>query len=79
MKHGENIRKRKDGRWEARYTFGYDDKGKPQVYSVYGKSYKEVKRKKQESLDSRTNDRHETIRRERKTSFLMVEQEWLAF
>lgn len=79
MKHSENIRKRKDGRWEARYTFGYDDKGKPQVYSVYGKSYKEVKRKKQESLDSRRNGWNETIRRGRKASFLMVEQEWLAF
>lgn len=39
-KRGENIRKRKDGRWEGRYP-GKDGK----THSVYGKTYKEVKKK----------------------------------
>ena len=42
---GENIYKRKDGRWEGRYKFGFDDFGKSKYRSVYGKSYKEVKDK----------------------------------
>ena len=38
-RHGENIRKRKDGRWEARYIASYDDKGKAVYKSVYGNTY----------------------------------------
>lgn len=42
-RHGENIRKREDGRWEGRYPV-YSETKKQQIYrSVYGKSYKEVK------------------------------------
>lgn len=44
-KKGENIRKRKDGRWEARYISKRDEKGKAVYHSVYGKSYTEVKEK----------------------------------
>lgn len=43
---GENIRKRKDGRWEARYMKGRDMNGKIRYGYLYGKSYKEVKEKK---------------------------------
>lgn len=44
-RHGENIRKRVDGRWEGRYPV-YSEVKKQQVYrSVYGKSYREVKDK----------------------------------
>ena len=44
-RHGENIRKRADGRWEGRYPT-YSEVKKQQVYrSVYGRSYKEVKDK----------------------------------
>ena len=40
-----NIRKRKDGRWEGRYTAGYDEKtGKRITKSVLGKTQAEVKR-----------------------------------
>lgn len=45
-KRGENIRKRDDGRWEARYPKGKDANGRIIYGSVYGKSYKEVKAKK---------------------------------
>ncbi len=42
MRKGENIFKRKDGRWEARYIKGYD---KAKYGFCYGKSYKEAKEK----------------------------------
>ncbi len=42
---GENIYKRKDGRWEGRYRVGYNDSGTAKYRSVYGKSYQEVKTK----------------------------------
>ena len=41
-----NIRKRKDGRWEGRYTAGYDSKtGKRIIKNVLGKTQAEVKEK----------------------------------
>lgn len=36
---GENIYKRKDGRWEGRYTKAYSDLQKPVHGYVYGKTY----------------------------------------
>ena len=50
-RHGENIRKRSDGRWEGRYIIYLPGKGKQQK-SVYGKTYSEVKKKKIQALDS---------------------------
>ena len=40
-----NIRKRKDGRWEGRYTAGYDQNGKRIIKNVLGKTQAEVKAK----------------------------------
>jgi len=41
-----NIRKRSDGRWEARYSNGFDPTtGKLIQKSVYGKTQKEVRQK----------------------------------
>ena len=41
-----NIRKRKDGRWEGRYTAGYDSEtGKRIIKNVLGKTQAEVKEK----------------------------------
>lgn len=42
---GENIYKRKDGRWEGRYIRSYDSEHKAKYAYVYGKTYSEVKRK----------------------------------
>ena len=39
---GENITKRKDGRWEARVIKGYDCNGKAQYHYIYGKSYSDL-------------------------------------
>ena len=42
-RRGENIYKRKDGRWEGRYKCGYGENGKARYRSVYGKTYQAVK------------------------------------
>lgn len=55
-RRGENIRKRKDNRWEGRYICGYDVSGKAKYVSVYGKTYSEVKRKRNEILRQITKD-----------------------
>lgn len=44
---GENIFKRKDGRWEARYIHHYEN-GVARYRYVYGSSYMEAKRKRAE-------------------------------
>ena len=44
-KKGENIYKRKDGRWEGRYIRYLDPNNKAKFGYVYGKSYSEVKQK----------------------------------
>lgn len=49
-RHGENIRKRNDGRWEARYIDGYDANGKAHYRCLYAKSYREVKKKRETEL-----------------------------
>ena len=47
-----NIRKRKDGRWEGRYTAGYDAKtGKRIIKNVLGKTQAEVKEKLKRALE----------------------------
>lgn len=44
-RHGENIRKRKDGRWEGRYPVYCSQKEKKIYRSVYGATYEDVKKK----------------------------------
>lgn len=44
-RRGENIRKRKDGRWEGRYKTTNESNGIVKYCSVYGHSYSEVKSK----------------------------------
>lgn len=55
-RRGDNIHKRKDGRWEGRYQLPSNTS--PRYKSVYGKTYKETK----EKLD---NLRKEGIRENR--------------
>lgn len=50
-RRGENIRKRKDGRWEARYPIGKDEKGRTIYGSVYASTYKEAKDKRRQRLE----------------------------
>ena len=49
-KRGENIRKRKDGRWEARYKKGRKADGSIYYGYVYAKKYSDVKQKREEVL-----------------------------
>lgn len=44
-RRGDNIHKRKDGRWEGRYISAYNEKNRAFYSSVYGKTYAEVKSK----------------------------------
>lgn len=44
-RRGENIYKRKDGRWEGRYIRSYGENGKAKYGSVYGRTYTEAKEK----------------------------------
>ncbi len=44
-RRGENIYKRKDGRWEGRYRYFSAAEGKMKYRSVYARSYHEVKEK----------------------------------
>ena len=47
-----NIRKRKDGRWEGRYTAGYNAKtGKRIIKNVLGKPQAEVKEKLKAAIE----------------------------
>ena len=47
-----NIRKRKDGRWEGRYTAGYDpESGKRIIKNVLGKTQAEVKEKLKKAIE----------------------------
>ena len=44
-RRGENIRKRKDGRWEGRFIKGYSESGKAFYKSVYALNYADCKDK----------------------------------
>ena len=52
-RRGDNIRKRKDGRWEARYPMNPDCCGPKKYGSVYGKTYREAKEKRDHLLRRR--------------------------
>lgn len=50
-RRGEAIYHRKDGLWEARYVKEIDMYGKKKYGSVYGRTYREAKEKRQDALD----------------------------
>ncbi len=70
---GENIYKRKDGRWEGRYIVGRKPNGQARYASVYGKGYQETK----EKLEKRKGDRFRALPRCQLTVKLMLEI-WLS-
>lgn len=55
MRTGENIHKRSDGRWEARYIISYTPQGKAKYKSIYSKNYSEVKEKLKQATASKNN------------------------
>ena len=58
MRTGDNIRIRKDGRYEARYIKGRDENGKIRYGYCYGKTYDEVIEKRNFQLEKMTCKRH---------------------
>ena len=71
-RRGENIYKRKDGRWEGRYKCGYDENGKVRYRSVYAQTYQEVK----ETLIKLKNSAVKAVSSGKKTVQELFE-EWL--
>lgn len=53
-RRGENIFKRKDGRWEGRYMVGRKDNGKIKYGSVYASSYAECSEKLKKALSAKS-------------------------
>lgn len=83
-RHGENIRKRSDGRWEARYPVYDEEKERTLYRSVYGCTYEEVKAKRSDALSGLTGlyDRESRLETAYKASgdifFATAAEEWLA-
>ena len=73
-RRGENIFKRKDGRWEARVP-EYKINGEKIYRSIYGKSYTEVKLKKEEYYSSAR--REKLSKPLRLTTFADIADYWL--
>ena len=73
-RRGENIYKRKDGRWEGRLIRGHHPNGKAIYQYVYGKSYSEAKRKLLD-LRSRRNVGADTVNQ--RVKYKDILNEWL--
>ena len=76
---GENIYKRKDGRWEARYIKQRTPDGKAVYGYVYAKSYKEAKSKVQKCLIAVVNScatSASSQQHQESSSFECVANEW---
>ncbi len=73
-KRGENIYKRKDGRWEGRYIKEKNDK-KIQYGYVYGKSYKETKEKLLLTVNNFKEEQN--IKEKSQENFEVIAEEWL--
>lgn len=81
-RHGENIRKRADGRWEGRYK-AYDESiGKDRYRSVYGHTYDEVKQKLSVKKNLLQEEGQEEYRKEKSGSGIIFSRaagEWLKY
>ncbi len=78
-RRGENIYKRKDGRWEGRYIKGRTD-GKVKYGYVYAKTYREIKEKLNTVLDTLievNNTAAPIISSQSVTNFEIVALSWL--
>lgn len=72
---GENIYRRKDGRWEGRFIKGYHADGKAKYGYVYGKTYSEVKQK---LIDNRIAFIQGKETKRCKTKYRDILYDWLA-
>lgn len=85
-RHGENIRKRNDGRWEARYQLFDADKGRKIYRSVYGSTYGEAKERRNAAIQE-SEKRNEHVAKSMcqensmipaQISFSLAAAEWLS-
>ncbi len=74
-KKGENIYKRKDNRWEARYIKGYSCDGKIIYGYCYGKTYREAKEKVNRIKAALING--QTIQRNSRVYLSAICDQWL--
>ncbi len=70
---GENIFKRKDGRWEARYIKGYDINNKIIYGYVYGKNYSTAKNKRNKIMLSLKENKNILT----KDTFMYLSRNWI--
>lgn len=56
MRTGENIYKRKDGRWEARYAKGRDESGRIIYGFCYGRTYSAAKEKAEQAKQQQAQE-----------------------
>lgn len=75
-RHGENIRKRKDGRWEGRYCMYDLQSGKRIVRSVYAKTYNQT-REKLQSAKAFAESVYDKAQEYSGIRFHTAAQEWL--
>lgn len=73
---GENIYKRKDGRWEARFIISYDICDKAKYKYLYARTYSEVKRKLQNALSNINSFNRETSTVHKKYDYWL--SKWLS-
>ena len=73
---GENIRKRKDGRWEARYEKGRNPDGSIQYGYVYARKYSEVKSKRNLALQNLEKENGKRRHREFPLTYEDLMEEW---
>ena len=76
-RRGENIRKRKDGRWEGRYSEKDPQTGRSTVHSVYARSYGEAKEKLSKARQS-ARSISKDYGTDEEICFHKVAEEWLA-
>lgn len=75
-RHGENIHKRRDGRWEARYPQFDPATGGVRYRSIYARSYQEAKQKRRDAVEQA----HQLPQRvmANPATFRQLAEEWLA-
>lgn len=72
-RHGDSIFKRKDGRWEARYLVERKADGKAVYRSIYAKTYRDVREKRDLAIQMGeiTQKKNETL------NFSYILEQWL--
>lgn len=75
---GENIYKRKDGRWEGRFIYSYEENGKAKYKYVYAKTYSEVRTKLLQAHQLRENQPQRQLTLSEKSKYEYWLNEWLS-